>query len=91
MQSELQLMQSIIPVERQIPIFSQLVQETLVTYYSEAETICRQARDNLDSGRLDHSAVQIILPVLKYLRVVKSDFDTILKVSSFGFMNFGLF
>ena len=30
-------MQSIIPEERQIPIFSQLVQETLVTYYNDAE------------------------------------------------------
>jgi len=80
LQSELQLMQSIIPEERQIPIFSGLVKEALVTYFSEAEILCRQARDNLESGRLDHSAVQIILPVLKYLRVVKTDFDGILKM-----------
>ena len=41
LQSELQLMQSIIPEERQIPIFSGLVKEALVTYFSEAEILCR--------------------------------------------------
>lgn len=78
MQSELQLMQSIIPEERQIPIFSQLVQDTLGAYYGEALIICESACKV--QGRLDHSAVQILLPILKYLRIVKPEFDSLLKL-----------
>merc|ERR1712226_1387797 len=71
-------MQSVIPEERQIPIFSQLVQETLVAYYGDAEVICESARKV--QIRLDHSSVQILLPVLKYMRIVKPEFDSLLKM-----------
>lgn len=77
-QSENQLMQFIIPEERQIPIFSQLVAETLTAYFTDAEALCASAKRV--QNKLDHSSIQMILPVLKYLYVVKPDFNTLLKV-----------
>ncbi|XP_066927886.1 exocyst complex component 7-like [Clytia hemisphaerica] len=76
MQSEKQLMQTIIPAERQVPVFSHLVQQTLSMYYTDAENVCLNARK---VSKLDHTAIQVILPLAKCLSLVKSDFDPLLK------------
>jgi len=76
MQSEKQLMQTIIPAERQVPVFSHLVQQTLSMYYTDAENVCLNARK---VSKLDHTAIQVVLPLAKCLSLVKSDFDPLLK------------
>lgn len=76
-QSEKQLMQSIIPPERQVPIFSNLVQQAFNMYYLEAENVCNNAMKLL--VKLDHSSMQMILPLAKCLRLVKPDFEPLLK------------
>ncbi|XP_065659381.1 exocyst complex component 7 isoform X2 [Hydra vulgaris] len=78
MQSEHALMTNIIPAEHQVPVFSQLVQDALNKYYSDAENVSNNAKKM--QSRMDHSSVQFILPVLKYLVNIKPQFDSILKM-----------
>jgi len=78
MQSEKDLMDSIIPPERHIPIFSQLVVEALTKHYQDAEIVCNLAKSK--QHQLDHSAIQLVLRVLRYLMSVKQEFDALLKL-----------
>ena len=46
-------------------------------FFSWFKNLCSNVKKN---SRLDHSAIQVILPVAKCLRMVKTDFDQLLKV-----------
>ena len=60
---------------------------TLYFYKNEIfipQAICALARSK--QVKLDHSAIQMILPVMKYMQSVKQDFDALLKVIWFDFL-----
>ena len=80
MQSEKTLMQAVIPEEHQVPIFSHLLNETIQIHLADGDALCNSAKRLF--AKLDHSAIQMILPVLKYLRSLSNDFDAILRMAN---------
>ncbi len=80
MQSEKTLMQAIIPDQHQVPIFSHLINETIQLHLNDGEALCSSAKKLVN--KLDHSAVLMILPVLKYLRTLSPDFDAVLRMAN---------
>ena len=77
MQSERALLQSIIPEKNQVPILSHLLNETIQIHISDGEALCNMAKKLFN--KLDHSSIQIIFPVLKYLRSLSQEFDAVLR------------
>jgi len=77
MQSERALLQSIVPEENQVPIFSHLLNDTIQVHINDGETLCNMAKKFY--SKLDHSSIQIIFPVLKYLRSLSQEFDAVLR------------
>lgn len=80
MQSERTLLQAIIPEKHQVPIFSHLLNETIQMHINDGEALCNSAKKFFN--KLDHSSIQIIFPVLKYLRSLSQDFDTVLRTAN---------
>ena len=77
MQSERALLQAIIPEQNQVPILSHLLNETIQLHISDGEALCSMAKKFY--SKLDHSSIQIIFPVLKYLRSLSHEFDAVLR------------
>eukprot|EP00794_Sanderia_malayensis_P009128 gene9128-10101_t len=80
MQSEKTLMQAIIPDQHQVAIFSHLVNETIQMHLSDGEDLCNSAKKLF--VKLDHSAILMILPVLRYLRSLRQEFDALLRMAN---------
>ena len=77
MQSERALLQSIIPENNQVAILSHLLNETIQQHINDGEALCNMAKKFYN--KLDHSSIQIIFPVLKYLRSLSHEFDAVLR------------
>lgn len=80
MQSERALLQAIIPEQHQVPIFSHLLNETIQIHINDGEALCNSAKKFFN--KLDHSSVQIILPVLKHMRSLSQDFEGVLRTAN---------
>ena len=79
-QSEKTLLQAVIPEQHQVPIFSHLLNDTIQVHINDGEALCNSAKRLFN--KLDHSAIQIVLPVLKHLRTLSQDFDTVLRTAN---------
>lgn len=77
MQSELQLLCTIIPEKFQRAVYDNIVQPGLDAVVTEGETLAGFAKKNLN--RHDLSSVLSIFPVVKHLRSIKPEFDRTLE------------
>ncbi|KAJ6660470.1 hypothetical protein lerEdw1_017894 [Lerista edwardsae] len=76
-QSEYQLLTVVIPEHHQKKTFDSLIQESLDNLMIEGDNIVSAARKAI--GRHDYSAVLTIFPILKHLKLTKSEFDQVLQ------------
>uniref|UniRef100_A0A3B3H9B5 Exocyst complex component 7 n=1 Tax=Oryzias latipes TaxID=8090 RepID=A0A3B3H9B5_ORYLA len=79
-QSEYALLTEIIPEHHQKKTFDSLIQEALDNLMLEGDNIVSAARRAI--MRHDYSAVLTIFPILRHLKMNKSDFDSTLQVGS---------
>ncbi|XP_072167863.1 exocyst complex component 7-like [Diadema setosum] len=77
MQSEAQLMTTIIPEESQKKTFDKIIEKPLDTILHDGEAIISAAKRAI--AKHDYTAVLSIFPVLKHLLAVKPDFDETLQ------------
>ncbi|XP_077980769.1 exocyst complex component 7-like isoform X2 [Glandiceps talaboti] len=77
MQSESQLMTSIIPEQHQRKIFDVLIQPGFESIIQDGESTVLSVKKSI--VKHDYSAVLPLLPILKHLRTIKPDFDETLQ------------